>query len=192
MFTGLVGAVGTVVRFDRSEDRALLEIDSPALAGELASGDSVAVDGACLTASAVEGSRFQAELVQETLRRTTLGELEPGAGVNLELPLRAGDRLGGHMVLGHIDGIGEVRALSEGGELQVAIDSALARYVVEKGSIALDGVSLTVAAIDGSLITVALIPETRRATTLGRLISGSRLNVEVDVLAKHVEKLVAA
>ena len=192
MFTGLVGAVGTVVRFDRSEDRALLEIDSPALAGELASGDSVAVDGACLTASAVEGSRFQAELVQETLRRTTLGELEPGAGVNLELPLRAGDRLGGHMVLGHIDGIGEVRALSEGGELQVAIDSALVRYVVEKGSIAFDGVSLTVAAIDGSLITVALIPETRRATTLGRLISGSRLNVEVDVLAKHVEKLVAA
>jgi riboflavin synthase len=192
MFTGLVGAVGTVVRFDRGEDGALLEIDSPALAGELASGDSVAVDGACLTASAVEGSRFQAELVRETLQRTTLGELEPGDDVNLELPLRAGDRLGGHMVLGHIDGIGEVRALSDGGELQVAIEPALARYVVEKGSIALDGVSLTVAAIDGSLITVALIPETRRATTLGRLISGSRLNVEVDVLAKHVEKLVAA
>jgi riboflavin synthase len=192
MFTGLVGAVGTVVRFDRGEAGALIEIDSPALAGELAAGDSVAVDGACLTASAVEGSRFQAELVAETLRRTTLGELAPGADVNLELALRAGDRLGGHMVLGHIDGIGEVRALSEGGEVQIAIDDTLARYVVEKGSIALDGVSLTVAAIDGPLITVALIPETRRATTLGRLIGGSRLNVEVDVLAKHVEKLVAA
>jgi riboflavin synthase len=192
MFTGLVAAVGTVVAVEPSDTGARLEIDSPAIAAELRSGDSVAVNGACLTAQDVSEGHFQADVVEETLRRTTLGELRAGGEVNLELPLRASDRLGGHVVLGHIDGVAEVRAIHPNGEVEFAIDPRLARYVVEKGSIALGGVSLTVAAVDGPLLTVALIPETRRATTLGALAVGSRLNVEVDVLAKHVEKLVAA
>jgi riboflavin synthase len=192
MFTGLVAAVGTVVSLEPNERGARIEIESPAIAAELQSGDSVAVNGACLTAQDVSAGRFQADVVEETLRRTTLGELAPGAEVNLELPLRASDRLGGHVVLGHVDGVAEVRAVHDSGEVDVAIDPPLARYVVEKGSIALGGVSLTVAAVEGSLLTVALIPATRRATTLGALVVGSRLNVEVDVLAKHVEKLVAA
>jgi riboflavin synthase len=192
MFTGLVAAVGTVVAVELSGSGSRIEIEAPAIAAELAAGDSVAVNGACLTALHVSDGRFQADVVAETLRRTTLGELTAGGEVNLELPLRASDRLGGHVVLGHIDGVGEVRAVHDGGEVEITIEPALARYVVEKGSIALGGVSLTVAAIDGPLLTVALIPETLRATTLGAVVVGSRLNVEVDVLAKHVEKLVAA
>jgi len=150
----------------------------------------VAVSGACLTARAIDGDRFRADIVSETLRRTTLGDLEVGSKVNLELPLRASDRLGGHIVLGHVDGVGEVRAQHESGEIEVEISNELSRYVVEKGSIALDGVSLTVAALDGDTLTVALIPATREATTLGEAGVGRRLNVEVDILAKHVERLV--
>ena len=189
MFTGLVAGRGTVVGVERSDAGARIEIDT-ALASELAPGDSIAINGACLTAREISGSRFQADVVWETLRRTTLGELAAGAQVNLELALRASDRLGGHFVLGHVDGVGEVRAVHESGEIEVALDEELARYVVEKGSIALDGVSLTVAALDGSAVTIALIPETREATTLGALAPGSRLNVEVDILAKHLERLV--
>jgi len=189
MFTGLVEAVGDVVALDRGEDGAIIEVASP-LAGELSPGDSVAVSGACLTARETWGERFRADIVTETLRRTTLGDLEVGSQVNLELPLRASDRLGGHIVLGHVDGVGRVRALREEGEIEVEIDSALSRYVVEKGSIALDGVSLTVACLDGDTLTVALIPATREATTLGAAAVGRRLNVEVDILAKHVERLV--
>ena len=191
MFTGLVAARGTVVGVAPSETGARIEIDS-ALAAELAPGDSIAINGACLTAREIGGSRFQADVVWETLRCTTLGELAPGSSVNLELALRASDRLGGHFVLGHVDGVGEVRAVHESGEIEVQLDEDLARYVVEKGSIALDGVSLTVAALDGAAATIALIPETREATTLGALAPGSRLNVEVDILAKHLERLVAA
>ena len=192
MFTGLVEGIGDVVAVRREDGSgtALVEIASP-LAAELAPGDSVAVSGACLTAREVAGGRFSADVVAETLRRTTLGELEPGARVNLELPLRASDRLGGHVVLGHVDGVGEVRARSESGEIEVQIADELSRYVVEKGSIALDGVSLTVAALHGPRLTVALIPATREATTLGDAQVGRRLNVEVDILAKHVERLVA-
>ena len=190
MFTGLVEAVGDVVSLARGEDgAATIEVASP-LAGELSPGDSVAVSGACLTAREIDGDRFRADIVEETLRRTTLGELDAGAKVNLELPLRASDRLGGHIVLGHVDGVGEVRARRESGEIEVEISDGLSRYVVEKGSIALDGVSLTVAALDGDTLTVALIPATREATTLGEAAVGRRLNVEVDVLAKHVERLV--
>jgi riboflavin synthase len=191
MFTGLVAAIGSVTTLDRDSARARIEFDS-ALATELEVGDSVAVNGVCLSATAVHGSSFSADIVAETLARTTLGELAVGSSVNLELPLRASDRLGGHVVLGHVDGVGEVRALRDDGELEVAIDPELARYVVEKGSIALDGVSLTVAAIEDRVLTVALIPQTLRATTLGALAPGGHVNVEVDVLAKHVEKLVAA
>jgi riboflavin synthase len=191
MFTGLVAAIGSVTTLDRDSAGARIEFDS-ALATELEVGDSVAVNGVCLSATAVRGSSFSADIVAETLARTTLGELAVGSSVNLELPLRASDRLGGHVVLGHVDGVGEVRALRDDGGLEVAIGPELARYVVEKGSIALDGVSLTVAAIEDRLLTVALIPQTLRTTTLGALAPGGRVNVEVDVLAKHVEKLVAA
>ncbi|HEX4033340.1 MAG TPA: riboflavin synthase [Solirubrobacteraceae bacterium] len=190
MFTGLVESVGDVVALAHGDDgAAVIEVASP-LAGELSPGDSVAVSGACLTARAIDGDRFRADIVSETLRRTTLGELAVGSKVNLELPLRASDRLGGHIVLGHVDGVGEVRAQHESGEIEVEISGELSRYVVEKGSIALDGVSLTVAALDGDTLTVALIPATLAATTLGEAGVGRRLNVEVDILAKHVERLV--
>ncbi|HEU0316341.1 MAG TPA: riboflavin synthase, partial [Solirubrobacteraceae bacterium] len=156
------------------------------------SGDSVAVNGVCLTAVDPDAGSFQADVVAETLRRSSLGRLAAGEHVNLELPLRAADRMGGHVVLGHVDGLGEVTRADPSGEIAVAVDPALLRYVVEKGSIALDGVSLTVAAVDDRSLTVALIPETRRRTTLGAARPGTRVNVEVDVLAKHLEKLVAA
>jgi riboflavin synthase len=192
MFTGLVVGVGDVVALTRDErsQAATLEIATP-LAAELSPGDSVSVSGACLTAIDVAEGRFSADVVEETLRRTTLGELGVGSRVNLELPLRMSDRLGGHVVLGHVDGVGEVLAQRDSGEIEIEIDEELSRYVVEKGSIALDGVSLTVAALDGARLTVALIPATREATTLGEASPGRRLNVEVDILAKHLERLVA-
>jgi riboflavin synthase len=190
MFTGLVASVGEVVGLERDADGALLEIAAPIVA-ELRPGDSIAVNGACLTARDTDGERFRADVVAETLRRTTLGDLASGSRVNLELALRMSDRLGGHVVLGHVDGVGEVRAQHESGEIEVAIDEELSRYVVEKGSIALDGVSLTVAAVEGATLTVALIPVTRESTTLGEAAVGRRLNVEVDILAKHVERLLS-
>jgi riboflavin synthase len=190
MFTGLVAAVGEVVGVERDERGVVIEIASP-IAGELAPGDSIAVSGACLTAREIDSGRFRADIVSETLRRTTLGELAGGSRVNLELPLRLSDRLGGHVVLGHVDGVGEVRARRDSGEIEVSIDEELSRYVVEKGSIALDGVSLTVAAVDASTVTVALIPATRESTTLGKAAVGARLNVEVDIMAKHLERLVS-
>ena len=190
MFTGLVEAVGEVVGVERDERGAVIEIAST-IAGELEPGDSIAVSGACLTAREIDGGHFRADVVAETLRRTTLGELAGGSRVNLELPLRLSDRLGGHVVLGHVDGVGEVRARHDSGEIEVAIDERLSRYVVEKGSIAFDGVSLTVAAVDSSTVTVALIPATRESTTLGEAAVGARLNVEVDIMAKHLERLVS-
>jgi riboflavin synthase len=190
MFTGLVEAVGEVVAVARDEHGAVIEIAAP-IADELSEGDSVSVSGACLTARQIEHGRFRADIVEETLRRTTLGELSGGSRVNLELALRLSDRLGGHVVLGHVDGVGEVSASRESGEIEVEIDEQLSRYVVEKGSIALDGVSLTVAALDGATLTVALIPSTREGTTLGEVAVGRRLNVEVDILAKHLERLVS-
>jgi riboflavin synthase len=191
MFTGLVGATGVVRRYEITAEGARVEIET-GLALELAPGDSIAINGTCLSATSVDEVVFSADVVAETLRRTTLGDLAVGARVNLELPLRASDRLGGHVVLGHVDGVAAVRELRDDDEVVFELDPGLARYVVEKGSIALDGVSLTVAAIDGDAVTVALIPETRRSTTLGSVTIGSRVNVEVDILAKHVEKLVAA
>jgi len=188
MFTGLVETIGEVVGVQRSGQGAVIEIASP-IAGELEAGDSIAVSGACLTAREIAGTGFRADVVAETLARTTLGELAGGSRVNLELPLRLSDRLGGHVVLGHVDGVGEVRARHDSGEIEVEIDEQLSRYVVQKGSIALDGVSLTVASVADSTVTVALIPQTRASTTLGEAAVGRRLNVEVDILAKHVERL---
>ena len=191
MFTGLVADLGRVASVAPGADGSRLRVETR-LGGELAPGDSISVSGVCLTALDPEDGAFEADVVAETLRRSSLGRLEPGDRVNLELPLRAADRLGGHVVLGHVDGQGTVTRAPESGEVTVEVDPGLLRYVVEKGSIALDGVSLTVAGIDERSITVALIPETRRRTTLGEARPGTRVNVEVDVLAKHLEKLVAA
>ncbi|MGI8802278.1 MAG: riboflavin synthase [Solirubrobacteraceae bacterium] len=192
MFTGLVADLGTVAAVDRRDDGAArLRIETE-LGSELGAGDSVSVNGVCLTALAPDSGSFEADVVAETLRRSSLGGLAPGQRVNLELPLRAADRLGGHVVLGHVDGLGEVTRVADSGEIEVALDPALLRYVVEKGSIALDGVSLTVASVDDRSLGVALIPETLRRTTFGAARPGTRVNVEVDVLAKHLEKLMAA
>lgn len=193
MFTGLVSDLGTVGALERTGNGARVRITT-ALAAELEAGDSVAVNGVCLTATEIDAASFAADVISETLSRSTLGELEQGARVNLELPVRAADRLGGHVVQGHVDAVGVVEELARGDSgtrVTVALDPPLLRYVVEKGSIALDGVSLTVAAVDERTLTVALIPETLSRTTLGGVAAGSRINVEVDVLAKHVEKLLA-
>jgi riboflavin synthase len=192
VFTGLVADLGTVEAVRATDDGVRLVVRS-ALAGELAEGDSVAVNGVCLTATSIADGRFQADVMLETLRRSSLGEVRDDATVNLELPLRATDRLGGHVVQGHVDGLGTVRDAREDGfsrVVEIAADPALLRYVVEKGSIAVDGVSLTVAAIGEDWFSVALIPETRERTTLGTAPPGTPVNLEVDVLAKYVEKLV--
>jgi riboflavin synthase len=194
MFTGLVADLGAVVSADRSLDGARLTFESE-LAGELGEGDSIAVNGVCLTAVGLCGSRFGADVMQETLRRSSLGELVQGDRVNLELALRASDRLGGHVVQGHVDGLGVVAALHDEGFARVLTIEAgggrddILRYVVLKGSIAVDGVSLTVARVDDTGFDVSLIPETRQRTTLGEAAVGRPVNVEVDVFAKYVEKL---
>jgi riboflavin synthase len=201
VFTGLVADVGEVASLARDRDGARIGIRSR-LARELAEGDSVAVAGACLTAVAIRpagadggAAGFEAQAMNETLERTTLGALRAGARVNLELPLRAGDRLGGHVVQGHVDGTGTVASLREDGfarVLEIALEQSLARYLVEKGSVAVDGVSLTVAALGEGTFSVALIPETLARTTLGAVERGERVNLEVDILAKHVERLLSA
>jgi riboflavin synthase len=192
VFTGLVQETGRVASVQRSSEGARLEVHA-ALAAELAPGDSVAVDGVCLTAESVDGDSFWAEAVNETLARSSLGELEAGAEVNLELPLRAGDRIGGHVVQGHVDAVGRVAEVSEDGfsrRLRIEAGEDVMRYVVEKGSIAVDGVSLTVATLGQRSFTVSLIPETLERTTLGVAAPGRLVNLEVDVLAKYVEKAV--
>jgi riboflavin synthase len=191
MFTGLIADLGRVISCERDAVGARLRIATD-LAGELTAGDSIAVNGVCLTAVELEPGSFAADVITETLARSSLGRLDAGAPVNLELPLRASDRLGGHVVLGHVDGQGEVLSVGPTGLVVIELAASLLRYVVEKGSVALDGVSLTVAGVDDHSLTVALIPETLKRTTFGSLHVGSPVNVEVDVLAKHVEKLVAA
>jgi riboflavin synthase len=194
MFTGLVQATGVVRAIEPGPDGARVRVET-ALGRELSPGDSVAVSGVCLTAVEADRGSFAADVVAETLRRSALGALRPGARVNLELPLRAGDRLGGHLVQGHVDGVGTVDAAREEGlgrVLRIAAPAELRRYVVEKGSIAVDGVSLTVAEVDDEAFEVALIPETLERTTLGAVAIGDAVNLEVDVLAKYVEKLARA
>jgi riboflavin synthase len=189
VFTGLVADKGTV----RSVHDGRLEIET-ALGAHLAPGDSVAVNGVCLTAVEPHVDGFAADVMPETLRRSSLGPLGPGAEVNLELPLRAGDRMGGHVVQGHVDGTGKVSSVREEGNarvVEIGAEPELLRYVVEKGSIAVDGVSLTVSAIGDDSFDVSLIPETVERTTLGAAEAGHTVNLEVDVLAKYVEKLVS-
>jgi riboflavin synthase len=189
VFTGLVADKGVV----RGLAHGRVEVET-ALAGELQPGDSIAVNGVCLTATERDNGSFAAEVMPETLRRTSLAPLEIGDEVNLELPLRAGDRMGGHMVQGHVDGTGTVQSVAEEGNSRVVrIEGApeLLRYVVEKGSIAIDGVSLTVAELSPDAFAVALVPHTLGATTLAALRPGQPVNLEADVLAKYVERLVS-
>lgn len=194
MFTGLIADLGLVSALEPAGAGARLRI-ATRLAAELREGDSIAVNGVCLTATAVDDQGFDAEAMMETLTRSSLGQLEPGARVNLELPLRAGDRLGGHVVQGHVDGVGTVAAVHEEGfarVVEIDLDGALERYVVEKGSVAVDGVSLTVSALHEQGFAVSLIPETLARTNLGAVGEGTRVNVELDILAKHVERLLDA
>ena len=192
MFTGIVIETGKVRRAGERKGILNLEIEA-ALARELDTGDSVSVNGVCLTATATGRRRFSAEVMSETLARSTLGRLKRGATVNLELPARLADRLGGHLVQGHVDGLAEVvRVEEDEAALRVWFRAAdeLLRYMVPKGSIALDGVSLTLVDVGSTTFQVALIPHTLAATTLGRLEVGVRVNVEVDVIAKYVERFV--
>ena len=193
MFTGLVLGVGRIASMERSESGARIVIETP-LVAELHTGDSIAVNGVCLSATSLRNGSFLADAMNETLSRTSLGDLAPGAQVNLELPLRASDRLGGHMVQGHVDGVGRVASVKEDGfarRIEIEAPHELLRYVIEKGSIAVDGVSLTVSAVVSRSFTVSLIPETLQRTNLGQAAPGDRVNLEVDVLAKYVEKLMA-
>jgi riboflavin synthase len=193
MFTGLVQTTARVRRVDPAPDGVRLEVETP-LAAELRQGDSIAVNGVCLTAIDPGSDGFRADVMAETLRRSSLGPLAAGDSVNVELPLRAGDRLGGHVVQGHVDGTGAVESTRAEGFarlVRISADPSLLKYVVEKGSIAVDGVSLTVAEVDDEGFTVSLIPETLERTTLGLAAPGRVVNLEVDVFAKYVEKLVA-
>jgi riboflavin synthase len=194
MFTGLIADLGTVTALERDGEGATLHIES-GLAGDLREGDSVAVNGVCLTATELDAKSFVAQAMIETLERSSLGGLSGGARVNLELPLRAEDRLGGHVVQGHVDGTGVVREVREEGfsrVLEIEAEPRLRRYLVEKGSVAVDGVSLTVSALSDRGFAVSLIPETLQRTNLGQVGEASVVNIEVDILAKHVERLLEA
>ncbi len=191
MFTGLIAEVGRVTAIERGDGGARLRIAAD-LAADLAAGDSIAVSGVCLTAIDSGAGGFAADVMHQTLELSALGELEPGAGVNLEPALRASDRLGGHIVSGHVDGTAVVSGARDDGiarRLRFALPAELARYVIAQGSIALDGVSLTVAVADRGEAEVALIPETLERTTLAAAAPGRRLNVEVDVIARYAERL---
>lgn len=194
MFTGLIEAVGTVVAARKVGAEMDLCVDLGALVDGQRIGDSIALSGTCCTVTAIDGTRASFWLSEETLRRTWFSALAPGRKLNIERCLRAGQPLGGHIVQGHVDGVGQVVAgVGEaGGTWQVAVPDDLARYCVEKGSIALDGVSLTIASLRGSVVSIAIIPHTATHTTVGQMAPGTPINVEVDVLAKYVERLLAA
>lgn len=191
MFSGLIADLGRIERIQRSADGARLRVNT-ALAGEIAAGDSIAVNGCCLTATTVGPGHFEADAMNQTLGLTSLGMLTEGSPVNLELALRADQRLGGHIVQGHVDGRGEVVSLEDDGfsvRLAVALPEELSRYVIPQGSITIEGVSLTVTACSPGRLEVALIPETRDRTTLGRLKAGDPVNLECDVIARYVERM---
>ena len=210
MFTGIVEELGRVVRLETVEDCARLTVEAPTVTQDASLGDSLSVNGCCLTVAAVHGSTFTADLMAETLTRTTLGSQAPGDPVNLERALRATDRLGGHIVQGHVDATAEVLNRSHGEHwdlLRVGLPQEIARYVAVKGSVALDGVSLTVVDVEdaqhnapdasptpgaGASLSIGLIPETLRRTTLGTRRPGERVNLEVDVMAKYAERLLGA
>jgi riboflavin synthase len=193
VFTGIVETVGTVASIERRGELACLASDAPESAEGVRIGDSVAVNGGCLTITAESGGRFEFEAIRETLERTSLGQLDTGSRVNLERAMRADARLDGHIVQGHVDGTGRVRSFERRGEdvrLAVDCDAELLDCLVEKGSVAIDGVSLTVVGVTDAGFDVALIPHTLEVTTLGALSPGDRVNLEVDVLGKYVKRYV--
>jgi riboflavin synthase len=193
MFTGLVADIGSVERVETVAEGSRLRVRTK-LVAELAAGDSIAVNGACLTAASVDDGAFEADVMNQTLERTSLGPLEAGAAVNLELALRPSDRLGGHLVQGHVDGTGRVVSVSDDGfarRLEIELSGELRRYVVERGSVTVDGVSLTVAALTADGFEVSLVPETLERTTLGDAAGDRVVNLEVDVLARYVESLMS-
>jgi riboflavin synthase len=193
MFTGLVQDVGSVESLESGGEGARLRI-ATSLGGEIGLGDSIAVDGACLTAVAADERGFETEAMNQTLAVTALRRLEPGARVNLELAMKAGDRLGGHIVQGHVDGVATVDSVAEDGfarRLRISLPAELARYVIDKGSVTLAGVSLTIAALGDDWLEVSLIPETLERTTLGAAAPGDELNLEADLIAKYVERLLS-
>jgi riboflavin synthase len=195
VFTGLIREVGHVASVEGGDAGVRLQIEAPLVSVGAALGDSVAINGVCLTVVAVDGDRLAFDAVPETLSRSSLGRLAAGSRVNLEPALRAGDALGGHYVQGHVDGVGAVRTVEaegDGRRLWFDAPTDLLRYVVEKGSIAIEGTSLTIAALDEAGFAVALIPHTLEATTFGSLEAGDPVNLEVDVLAKYVERLLGA
>ena len=210
MFTGIVEELGRVVRLETVEDSARLTVEAPTVTQDVSLGDSISVNGCCLTVAAVHRNTFTADLMAETLTRTTLGSQAPGDPVNLERALRATDRLGGHIVQGHVDATAEVLDHHRGEHwdlLRIGLPQEVARYVAVKGSVALDGVSLTVVDVEdaqrdapdasptpgaGASLSVGLIPETLRRTTLGTRRPGERVNLEVDVMAKYAERLLGA
>ena len=209
MFTGIVAELGAVVALERGDGAARLTVSGPSVVTGTAHGDSISVNGVCLTVTATSGSAFTADVMGETLRRSGIGSLMPGSPVNLERPIRAGDPLGGHLVQGHVDGIGRIvsrRSAQHSQVLRITLPNGLARYVVEKGSVAVDGVSLTVSACGDAAtphgtqdeagpreaepwFEVSLIPATLELTTLGGKQPGEVVNLEVDVVAKYVERL---
>ena len=192
MFTGIIRERGRVAAVDRTGDAIRLRLEAPETAAQVAIGDSVAVNGVCLTAVAVEDGALAFDAIPETLRRSSLGRLGPGDEVNVEPALRVGDPLGGHYVQGHVDGVGRVRSAAPAGDdvvLSIDAPPELLRYLVEKGSVTVEGVALTVTAIDEEGFSVALVPHTLAQTTLASLAVGDAVNLEVDVLAKYVERL---
>jgi len=196
MFTGLIAELGTITAIDKGESSAVFTIAAPALISQIALGDSVAVNGVCLTATAITGETFTADVMVQTLAVTSLSQLSVGSAVNLELAALLNTRMGGHMVQGHVDGVATVVGLTPGekwAQFDITVPEKLAKYIVNQGSICLDGVSLTVGEINdaNNLVTVWLIPETLERTNLSSKKSGDLINVEVDVLAKYVERLLA-
>ncbi|MEY3650337.1 MAG: hypothetical protein RL370_1040 [Actinomycetota bacterium] len=196
MFTGLIGELGSITAIEKGESSAVFTISAPKLISQISVGDSVAVNGVCLTVTAISGNVFSADVMVQTLSLTSLTQLNVASPVNLELAAQLNARMGGHLVQGHVDGVAKVVGLTPGdkwAQLDIAVPSHLAKYIVNQGSICLDGVSLTVGGIDDSnnVVTVWLIPETLAATNLSAKKAGDLVNVEVDVLAKYVERLLA-
>jgi riboflavin synthase len=196
MFTGLIGELGSITAIEKGESSAVFTINAPKLISEIAVGDSVAVNGVCLTATAISGTTFTADVMIQTLSLTSLSGVSVASTVNLELAAQLNSRLGGHMVQGHVDGVAKVVGLTPGdkwAQFDITVPAHLAKYIVNQGSICLDGVSLTVGSIDDSnnVVTVWLIPETLECTNLSSKSAGDLVNVEVDVLAKYVERLLA-
>jgi riboflavin synthase len=195
VFTGIVEELGQVVAVEPDGDGARLTVRGPLVTADARHGESIAVDGVCLTVVTNEDGQFTVDVIRETLDRSSLGGLAPGSRVNLERAVRLSDRLGGHLVQGHVDGVGTIASVTPGNRwtvVRIALPDGLGRYVVEKGSITVDGVSLTVSAVGADWFEVSLIPTTLALTTFGTKASGQRVNLEVDVVAKYVEKLLGA